>query len=141
MKRILFSEHANIRMTQRRQDGIEVEDVYAACNLAKEILFKGVPQKIRLKGFTSKAGYKFDIAVVDEHLPNGDRVLVIVTVIGLRFDKRPGMKFFGYALDPNIPYKKRRKIIRRLRKKERKYIAKPDSIPKYRKDVRYAERA
>jgi hypothetical protein len=145
MKRILFSEHANKRMGEHRQDGVEVEDVYAACNLAKEILFKGVPMKIKLLGYTAKSGVKFDMVVMDEKLKSGEVVLRIITVIGTQFDRKVGREVHmgfrvnGVRLNPNIPYKKRRKIIRKLRKKERNYIEKSDSTPKYRKDVCYAE--
>ena len=143
MKRILFSDHANKRMTEHRQDGIEVEDIYAACNLAKEILFKGVPMKIKLIGFTAKSGVKFDMVIMDDKLKSGEVVLLIVTVIGTQFDRKVrgeihlGHRYAGVRLNPNIPYKKRRKIIRRMKKKERKYIE--QSIPKYRRDVRNAE--
>jgi hypothetical protein len=143
MKRILFSDHANKRMGERRQNDIEYEDVYAACNLAKEILFKGVPMKIKLLGFTAKSGVKFDMVVMDEKLKSGEVVLLVITVIGTQFDKKSGRDIHNYyrvngvRLNPNIPYKKRRKIIRRMKKKERKYIDEP--IPKYRKDVSNTE--
>lgn len=138
MKRILFSDHANKRMGEHRQDGIEYEDVYAACNLAKEILFKGVPMKIKLLGFTAKSGVKFDMVIMDEKLKSGEVLLLIITVIGTQFDRKvPREIRTGVRLDPNIPYKKRRKIIRNMRKKERKYIE--QQIPRYRKDVRNTE--
>lgn len=137
MKRIIFSDHANLRMIQRRQDGIDYEDVYAACNLAKEILFKGVPENIKLKGFTAKSGIKFNIVVSDEVTRSGEIVLIIVTVIGLKYEKRPGLNTCGYRLSNDIPYKKRKKMIRKLKRKERKYIE--QQIPRYRKDVRNTE--
>ena len=138
MKRILFSDHANKRMTEHRQKGVEYEDVYAACNLAKEILFKGVPMKIKLIGFTAKSGVKFDMVIMDEKLKSGEVVLLIITVIGTQFDRKVPVEVrAGVRLNPSIPYKKRRKIIRRMKKKERKYIDEP--IPKYRKDVSNTE--
>lgn len=137
MKRILFTFHALRRMSGRRQDGIEIEDVYAACNLSKEILFKGVPFKIKLKGYAAKSGKKFSIVVVDEKLESGEVVLRIVTVIALTKDRTE-----MYNENQSIAsYKNRRRMTRRAKKKERKYIEKPESIPKYRKNVRNAERA
>jgi hypothetical protein len=85
------------------------------------------------------------MVVMDEKLKSGEVVLRIITVIGTQFDRKVGREVHmgfrvnGVRLNPNIPYKKRRKIIRKLRKKERKYIEKSDSTPKYRKDVCYAE--
>jgi hypothetical protein len=138
MKRILFSDHANKRMGERRQDGIEYEDVYAACNLAKEILFKGVPMKIKLVGFRAKSGVKFDMVILDEKLKSGEVVLLIITVIGTQFDRKVPIEVrAGVRLSTAIPYKKRRKIIRRMKKKERKYLDEP--VPKYRKNVRHTE--
>ena len=131
MKRIEFSNHANKRLRERRQDGVMHEDVYAACHLAKEILFKGVPDNLRLSGFTSKAGVTFDIVVVDK-----DNYLLIVTVIGRKKKVRKYGRFREYGIDDKLPYKKKMQLYRKLKKKERNFIEKGYTChPRYRKDA------
>lgn len=122
-KRILFSNHANKRMKEPRQDGVRIEDVHAACHLAKEILIKNVPKEFELKGFISEEGYRFDIVVVDSVIYTGEKVLLIVTVIGQRYRERKCRytNYRGYAL-PDLPYKKRKRVLRKLKKKERNWI-------------------
>lgn len=118
MKRIIFSRHANQRLTEVRQEGVTHEDVYAACYKAKEVLYAGVPEELKLKGFLAESGRKFDMVIVDKPLENA---LLIVTVIG-KLDSRKGSAWLDGAKLHDLPYKKRIKYIRNQRKKERKFF-------------------
>lgn len=116
-KRIVFSKHTIRRLKERRQDGVTGHDINAACHKASEILVRGVPSPLKLNGFTSKAGVRFDIVVVDYR-----GSLLITTVIGHKYDKKRRGKCpqDAYRIS-HLPYKKQMKILRRKRKEERKW--------------------
>jgi hypothetical protein len=110
-KRIVIHAHAQKRLTERRQDGVDEWDVYAACHKASEILLRGVPQNMKLKGFRSKEGVCFDIVVVDY-----EQDLLVVTVIGHKYDRsRRDCIYDAFRLH-DLPYKQRVKKIRKMRK-------------------------
>ena len=116
-KRIVLSHHAQRRLTERRQDGVTEFDVYAACHKASEILVKGVPLNLKLGGFQSKEGVRFDIIVVDE----SPGILLIVSVIGHMYArKRKHHRQDAYRMH-HLPYKEQVKLLRKLRKQERKW--------------------
>lgn len=89
-KKIVFSKHALKGLKEKRQAGINEWDVYSACQVASEILTKGVPEPIKLRNFRSKKGVPFDIVIVDS---NGE--LLVVTVIGRRKSIRRQLKQMG----------------------------------------------
>jgi len=77
VKQIHFSLHASQRLTEHRQRGIGRRDIIRACFLAKEILFRPVPEPLELKNFMAQSGRRFNIVVVDEK-----DYLKIITIIG-----------------------------------------------------------
>lgn len=120
-KRIVFSRHADRRLGERRQEGITHEDVCAACHLAKEILSANVPEELKLRLFNAKSGVKFDMVVVDRWL-EGEKVLLIVTVIGRKYNKTKPLDTYGGMKMQHLTYKQRVKCIRKQKKRERKFI-------------------
>lgn len=139
MKRIVFSKHTARRLKEKRQDGVTIGDVYAACHTAREILYKGVPNPLKLKGFTSEEGVKFDIVVVDhidEDMSNNVE-LKVVTVIGTKYSRRRKRSQVDVFRLDHLPYKKRIKFMKKYQRMERKKydgeITKPErptTIPK-----------
>lgn len=115
-KSIILSNHAQRRLTERRQDGVTEWDVYAACHKASEILVKGVPSPLKLGGFKSKEQVCFDITVVDS-----DDKLLIITVIGHKYNKRKRDCMEDTYRLHNLPYKKRMKEMKKRRKEEMKW--------------------
>lgn len=117
MKRIVLSNHAARGLNNRRQDGVTIGDVYTACHTAREILFKGVPRPLKLKGFTSEAGVKFDIVVVDQANSNE---LKVVTVIGTKHSKRYHRNQVDTFKLDHLTYKQRIKYMRKYQKMEKR---------------------
>jgi hypothetical protein len=115
-KRVVFSNHARKRLTERRQEGVTEWDVHAACQLASEILTHGVPEKMKLRGFRSKTGVMFEIVVVDS-----GQELLIVSVIGHKHTKRRGYCPQDVYRLHDLPYKEQIKAYRRRRKEEMKW--------------------
>lgn len=116
-KKIILSYHATENLTRRRQEGVTEGDVFRACAVAHEILTAGVPNPLKLGGFISKEGVKFDMVVVD--CPEG---LKIVTIIGHKHNKRRrDCPQDAYRLIQHLPYKKMIKELKRRRKEEEKW--------------------
>lgn len=130
----MFSRHALTRLKEPRQLGVTGKDVISACHLAKEILVKNVPSNFELKGFISEEGYTFDMVVVDYVTQKGETCLLIITVIGQRFRRKHKTNYEGFIL-PNMPYKQRKRAIKKLRRKRGVQYASEKYVqnPKYRR--------
>lgn len=82
-KKITLASHARKRLREKRQEGVTEWDVYAACQRASLMTSNRIPNPLKLTGFRSKAGVRFDIVVVDH-----DETIRVVTVIGYKYYRK-----------------------------------------------------
>ena len=82
-KKITLASHARKRLGEKRQEGVTEWDVYAACQRASLVTGNRIPNPLKLKGFRSKEGIRFDIVVVDH-----DESIRVLTVIGFKYYRK-----------------------------------------------------
>lgn len=82
-KKVILASHARKRLSEKRQEGVTEWDVYAACQRASLVTSNRIPNPLKLKGFRSKAGVRFDIVVVEN-----DGQLWVITVIGFKYYRK-----------------------------------------------------
>lgn len=82
-KKIILAGHARRRLREKRQEGVTEWDVYAACQKASLATANKIPNPLKLKGFRSKEGVRFDIVIVDS-----EHGLTIMTVIGYKYYRK-----------------------------------------------------
>lgn len=82
-KKIILASHARKRLREKRQEGVSEWDVYAACQKASLATGNHIPNPLKLSGFRSREGVRFDIVVVDSELG-----LSVITVIGYKYYRK-----------------------------------------------------
>lgn len=82
-KEVILASHARKRLKEKRQEGVTEWDVYAACQRASLVTSNKIPNPLKLKGFRSKQGIRFDIVVVEN-----DGQLWVITVIGYKYYRK-----------------------------------------------------